>query len=1267
MIRRLLIPLLLAAALAPAEEPAKTLYCVGYAHLDTQWRWDYTTTIGHYLKATLEQNFDRFEKFPGYVFNFTGSRRYQLMKEYYPAQFERMRQYIAAGRWHVAGSAVDEGDSNVPSPESMLRHVLYGNGYFRREFGKESVDFMLPDSFGFPASLPSVLAHCGIKGFSTQKLVWGSAVGIPFNLGTWIGPDGRSVAAAFNPGSYNGAIDGRADKSAAWAARIDENGTRYGVFADFHYYGVGDTGGAPREEDVRNYTSSAGAKDGLYRVKLASSDAIFRDLTPAQLASLPSYKGDLLLTEHSAGSLTSEAYMKRWNRKNEALADAAERAAVAAHWLGGAPYPRERLTQAWTRILGSQMHDILPGTCIPVAYRYAWNDEILAQNLFASVLSDSVGAVARGLDTDVGGVPLVVYNPLAIGREDTVEATVTLEEGGPGGVRALGPDGKEVPVQVLSRDGNTFRLLLLCRVAPLSFTVFEIRPGPAAASGPERLENDAYRVAIDANGDVASIVDRQHGNRELLAAPARLVFTHERPRNWPAWNMDWADRVKPPLGRVDGPATVRFVEHGPVRAAVEIVREARNSVFRQTVRLTRGSRLIEFHNAIDWQSASCALRASFPLAVSNPKATYNLGLGTIERGNNDPKKYEVPSREWFDLTDASGDYGVTVLEDCKYGSDKPSDREVRLTLLYTPGVRDSYLDQHSQDWGRHEMVYALCGHRGDWRKGGSEWQGRRLNQPLRAFVAPRHPGPLGRQLSLASVSSPQVDLRALKRAEEGDEVIVRLQELSGRTAHGVKIRLAGAVAEAREVDGQERTIGKATVSGGELAVNLAPYAPRSFAIRLAPPAAALAPPRSTAVELPFDTDAVSGDANRADGEGKTYPAEMLPRAIVSEGIRFEIGPMADGEKNALACRGQTVALPEGDYDRIYLLASAEADVAAPFVVGGARQVVEAQCWTGILGQWDSRVWDTPFQTVDFRCSGRVTHLDPAFLKRAPVAWFCTHRHDPRNGNEAYQFSYLFKHALVRPAGATALTLPDEPRLRIFALTVGTAANDLTAPAAPLHDEFAGGGPIPIRHVYPPPKKPVYEGLEPVAEVVTDRRERFEDLAMGAPSAKDDAQGLAFRFVTRDDEWHPHPGSGAVGDTLPRLSDGEVAANDDDTSRCVWYDNEGRFHVDLKRSREIRAVHTYSWHRTNRAPQFFSLWGSNAAVMPSPAIEFASREGWTLLALVDTRRLGNGGKHGSAIVPKAPANALGPFRHLLWIAEEVGEGTFFTEIDVDLAR
>ncbi|MGE3182301.1 MAG: alpha-mannosidase, partial [Phycisphaerae bacterium] len=381
---------------APAHNLAedRVLYCVGYAHLDTQWRWDYAVTISQFIHDTLAQNFALFAKYPDYRFNFTGSVRYEMMREYYPELYEQLKAHIAAGRWFVSGSSVDEGDVNVPSAEAIIRQVLYGNLFFKREFGKESVDFMLPDCFGFPASMPSIWAHCGLLGFSTQKLTWGSAVGIPFKVGVWEGPDGNGVIAALDPGPYVGAIKGRVDTNAQWAARIEQNGTRYGVFADYHYYGVGDTGGAPKEEDVRNYTESMKQPDGKFEIALAASDQLYRDITPDQRARLPRYQGDMLLTEHSAGTLTSQSYMKRWNRMGEQLADAAERAAVMSWWLGGTTYPREQLERSWVRLLANQMHDILPGTSIPVAYNWSWNDEIVAMNGFADVLTDSVGAVS---------------------------------------------------------------------------------------------------------------------------------------------------------------------------------------------------------------------------------------------------------------------------------------------------------------------------------------------------------------------------------------------------------------------------------------------------------------------------------------------------------------------------------------------------------------------------------------------------------------------------------------------------------------------------------------------------------------------------------------------------------------------------------------------------------------------------------------------------------------------------------------------------------
>ncbi len=196
-----------------------TLYVVGYAHLDTEWRWEYPQVIDEYLRRTMEDNFQLFEKYPHYIFNFSGANRYRLMKEYFPADFAKVKKYVDEGRWFPAGSSMEEGDVNAPSAEGIIRQILYGNNWFRSEFGKASAEYMLPDCFGFPSSLPTILAHSGVKGFSTQKLVWGSSAdgggvqslertpeGTPFNVGVWVGPDGESVLAGLNPGSYNGDI-----------------------------------------------------------------------------------------------------------------------------------------------------------------------------------------------------------------------------------------------------------------------------------------------------------------------------------------------------------------------------------------------------------------------------------------------------------------------------------------------------------------------------------------------------------------------------------------------------------------------------------------------------------------------------------------------------------------------------------------------------------------------------------------------------------------------------------------------------------------------------------------------------------------------------------------------------------------------------------------------------------------------------------------------------------------------------------------------------
>jgi len=1068
------------AAVFAAEPPdltkQPTLYVVGYAHLDTQWRWEYPRTIGEFIPRTMRDNFALFEKYPHYIFNFSGANRYRMMKEYYPDDYAKVKQYAAAGRWFPSGSAMEEGDVNSPSAESIVRQILYGTHFFKREFGHTSAEYMLPDCFGFPASLPSILAHMGLRGFSTQKLTWHSATnaggpdspektpeGIPFNVGVWEGPDGRGIIAAFNPGNYSGDLwydvsrsepPANARNFVDWPARVQRNGEVSGVYTDYHYYGTGDVGGAPRENSVKLLESIVTGGGPLHVIS-STAEQMFLDIKETK--GLPRYRGDLELIEHSAGSLTSQAYHKRWNRKNELLADAAERASVAAMGLGGRDYPLTRLNDAWTLVMGGQFHDNQAGTATPKAYEFTWNDDVLAMNQFASVLTSATEAVASSLDTSGEGVALVVYNPLNISREDIVEATLP---GHAKHVRVFGPDGKETPAQ---SDGD--KVIFLARVPSVGYAVYHVRPTTMSMTSTlevtkSSMENARYRVHIDDAGDIDSIVDKKLG-KEMLAAPIRLALQTEKPHDWPAWNMDWTDQQKAPRAFVSGPAEIEIVESGPARVAVRITRETEGSRFAQTVRLGVGNagNRIEIDNTIDWKTPAAALKATFPLTASNPRATYNWDVGTIERGNNDPKKYEVPAHQWFDLTDRGGAFGVTILSDCKYGSDKPDDNTLRLTLVYTPGLGDgngrSYSDQASQDWGRHRFVYGLASHAGDWRKEQTDWEAQRLNQPLIAFQSPKHPGALGKRFSLLSIDNRRVRVLALKKAEDSGDVVVRVVELDGKPADDVHIHFASPVTAARELNGQETTIGKAKTSHGDLVTTLGPYAIRTFAVHLAPPRALQPRPKYQTVRLPLDRKVASIDGAKSspgfDDAGLALPAEMLPHDVAFAGIHFKLG------NEALVPHGQKIALPPGR--RLYILA-ASTDRDRQTTLAG--QTISIQQWSGYVGQWDNRIWTRKEDEVPPRADAppnapprRRISLDfsgltPGFIKPAPVGWFASHRHTADGANEPYAYSYLFAYSLQLPPGARSVTLPDDDHLRIMAMTVSDEGAPVVA-AQPLYD------------------------------------------------------------------------------------------------------------------------------------------------------------------------------------------------------------------------
>jgi alpha-mannosidase len=1078
---------------APAGVAPNSLYVVAVSHLDTQWWWTIVQTIQEFIPATFRDTMDLMDRHPGFRYGFEGAHRYHLLREYYPDLWQRLKGYVADGRWSPSGSALEGGDVNIVSPESLTRQFLYGNGFFRRQFDRTSIDVFLPDCFGFGWALPSVAAHCGLKGFSTQKLHWGSVYGIPFDVGRWRGPDGAEITAALDPGNYVGGIVDDWSKSQNWTAALDREEAKSGLRFGYGYFGVGDQGGAVREADVQELEAAiAGA--GPIQVLSAPSDQMFRDLTDAQVAALPLYDGELVLSTHGTGSYTSQCAMKRWNRRNEQLGDAAERAAVAADWLGALPYPGAWLTDAWFRFLVHQFHDDLTGTSIPEVYSYSWNDELIALHRFATVLSAAAGAVSRALDTTAEGVPLVVYNAVATDRHDVIDAVVRFPDRVPTYVRVFGPDGAEVPAQVTGTHDGAVDVAFLARVPATGFAVFDARPSdvPCALHTPlsaskEILENARYKVKIDGNGDVFSVFDKVAG-REILAGPVRLAEFPDTSFTYPAWEIPWYNLADGVREYVQSSADIRVIESGPARATVEIRREYGvengSSTFVLRVSLEggdTGDRLV-WNADIDWGTRMSLLKVEFPLKASAPEATFDLGLGVIRRPNSTPLLYEVPAQQWADVTPEGGLYGASILSLDKVGWHKPDDATLYLTLIHTSMMPDFHHD--TNDLGRHRTAWALYGHTGDWTNGTAD-QAARFNQPLTAFQAPSHAGALGRSFGFARVSDPAVAIRALKRAEDSDEIVVRLQETSGTLRTGVHVTVGTGIAQAREIRGDEQPKGMAAVSDGELVTDLTPFQPRTFAVRLVAPASPLTGTASRPQALEFDTDVVSFNEARDDGAfdaaaGVAWAAEQFPATLDVAGVGFVLGPTAPGAQNALACAGQVIPIQPLEGERLHVLAAAVGDVDATFRVGTQATTLPIQDHGGFIGQWDSRLVDGVFQETPMPAV-------PAYLKQAEVAWYGTHRHKAA-GDDVYAFSYLFHYVLDVPAGAVTLTLPDDPRVKVLAVTLAGEPDGGTVPASVLFDDFdplqrplPGWEPPPA----PPEPQPDTAGDSDVPEVQAD--------------------------------------------------------------------------------------------------------------------------------------------------------------------------------------
>lgn len=795
-----------------------TVRCIGHTHIDVAWLWR--------LKHTREKAARSFstvlrmmEQFPEYIFLQTQPQLYDDLQRDYPQIYEQIKDRVKDGRWEAGGAMWLESDCNIPSGESLVRQLVYGQRFFEREFGARCEYLWLPDVFGYSWALPQILKKAGLKYFMTTKISWNVYNRFPHDTFHWAGIDGTEILTHYittpdpfrSPDSimkfytYNGHVLPQ---------------TAAGIWRDYRdkeindelllSYGYGDGGGGPTRTmlEIRRRLENM---PGLPKVTTGRADEYFNKLEQ-NVAKTDRYvhrwDGELYLELHR-GTYTSQAYNKKMNRHMENLLRNAEMAATFYGTIAGfAAYPQQSLFDSWKIVLRNQFHDILPGSSIAEVYEDCHVEYAEAEALAAAPLADALDGLAQSVNTG-GQAGYVLFNSLPWEREDIVEV-------GPAGAKRQ----------------------LAAKVPALGYAFVSDASVAAAGAGGEspftiadgKASTPLYELQWNASGQLTSVYDKANGREALLAGEVgnRFDVHEDKPVDHDAWDIDIFYYEK--SRAVTALKSVETIENGPLRAVVRFVWSYGQSEIRQNLTLYASNPRIDFVTEVSWHEPQQLLKVAFPVNVRATHATYEIQYGNVQRPTHwntswDFARFETCAQRWIDLSERG--YGVSLLNDCKYGHDV-RESTMRMTLIKAAISPDA-----TADIGEHAFTYSLLPHAGDWYEAGTQQQAQRLNTPVLVQQTAGSAGALPSELSFFACDSDHVAVDAIKRAEDSDAWIVRCYEFAGKRGDAA-FRSWAAMASVEEVNLMEREAEPLAAEPHTFAAAFKPYELRTFKITMQP-------------------------------------------------------------------------------------------------------------------------------------------------------------------------------------------------------------------------------------------------------------------------------------------------------------------------------------------------------------------------------------------------------------------------------------------------
>ncbi len=754
----------------PLRNPRSyTAYLVGHAHIDLSWLWRWEETVDDVALHTFEGTLAEMEKTPGLTYAQSQAALYEAVEKRFPDLFEKIRRKVREGAWIPVGGMWVEPDLNMPDGESLARQLLYGKRYFLDKFGVDITVGWNPDSFGHNWQLPQILAKAGVADYVFERCAPDKT---PFFR--WEGRDGSKILACAPPGWYDvGLKDG--------LATVLKDAAEETPIKDFMIlYGEGDHGGGPRDSDAAAYRKLKGSPLEP-RMLFATPAGFFRKIESLR-ADIPVVARELNFTFPAC--YTTQAETKKWNRSSESLLLEAERLSALAVASGFRDYyPARDLDEAWKIVLRNQFHDILAGSAIGPVYDEASGYYREVRSRGRRALDFSLETILGAVDTRGEGVPVAVINSLFWPRTETVTAEIALPFA-PASLKILNALGESVPVQVLERtpgdDQTRFRAVFLAenvpsfgyriyRAVPFGGTLEPARTRLVVDAG--SLENEYLKVDIDTKtGWIKSLYDKR-GHREVFSGPGNVLQSIvDEPESMSAWNLGLRGNA---LNTGETGAAVQVIEAGPVRGVIRITTPFANSTFTQDIILAAGMPRLDCRMAMNWQERNLMIKAAFPVNMKSGRADFEIPFGSITRPADGT---EVPALRWIDLSDPDSGWGLSLLNDGKYGFD------VKGSVMRMSVIHGATYPDPEADHGRHEFLYSLYPHAGTWREADTVRHGYELNVALIVRTEMCHKGTLPAEDSFIEVSPSDVILSTLKMAAGYNDrsLIVRLYESQGR-------------------------------------------------------------------------------------------------------------------------------------------------------------------------------------------------------------------------------------------------------------------------------------------------------------------------------------------------------------------------------------------------------------------------------------------------------------------------------------------------------